>query len=94
MTVQALFTLSVAAGSMSSAGFATATQDLAKKYVGITYGATSALSVVTGSLGTYLTGVILDTWHEWDLVFGTSALVYVAGAAVFAAWFKAERIFD
>jgi hypothetical protein len=32
---QAIFTLSVAAGSMSSAGFATATQDLADKYIGM-----------------------------------------------------------
>jgi hypothetical protein len=32
---QAIFTVSVAAGSMSSAGFATATQDLADKYIGM-----------------------------------------------------------
>jgi len=32
---QAIFTISVAAGSMSSAGFATATQDLADKYIGM-----------------------------------------------------------
>jgi ACS family sodium-dependent inorganic phosphate cotransporter len=32
---QAIFTTSIAAGSLSSAGFGTATQDLAKKYVGM-----------------------------------------------------------
>ena len=35
LPTQAIFTLSVAAGSMSSAGFATATQDLASKYIGM-----------------------------------------------------------
>ncbi|GAB5036511.1 anion transporter chloroplastic-like [Nannochloropsis oceanica] len=91
---QAIFTLSVAAGSMSSAGFATATQDLADKYIGITYGATSALSVIVGSLGTFGTGVILDNLHEWPYVFGIAAGVYVAGAAAFASLYKAEKIFD
>ena len=71
---QALFTMSVAAGAMSSAGFATATQDLASKYRGIIYGASSALSVVMGSVGTYGTGYILDQLHSWDHVFEVRAL--------------------
>ncbi|TFJ88729.1 hypothetical protein NSK_000298 [Nannochloropsis salina CCMP1776] len=91
---QAIFTLSVAAGSMSSAGFATATQDLADKYIGITYGATSALSVIVGSLGTFGTGMILDYSHEWPWVFGIAAGVYATGAVAFAQLYKAEKVFD
>ena len=59
-----------------------------------TYGATSALSVIVGSLGTFGTGVILDNLHEWPYVFGIAAGVYVAGAVAFASLYKAEKIFD
>lgn len=59
-----------------------------------TYGASSALSVIVGSLGTFGTGVILDQAHDWSWVYGIAAGVYVAGAALFAGMYKAQKIFD
>lgn len=59
-----------------------------------TYGASSALSVIVGSLGTFGTGVILDQSHEWGWVYGIAAGVYVAGAVAFAGMYKAHKIFD
>lgn len=59
-----------------------------------TYGASSALSVIVGSLGTFGTGVILDQYHDWTWVYGIAAGVYVAGAALFAGMYKAHKIFD
>jgi hypothetical protein len=106
---------------MSCAGFATATQDLAQKYIGMyvasyaprlltsppkaptdaapppsssTYGVTSALSVVVGSIGTYYTGVLLDQTNSWDTAFQLASSVYLAGAVVFAGWYQARKIFD
>lgn len=59
-----------------------------------TYGATSALSVVVGSIGTYATGLILDQNHSWDMVFSAASVVYVMGAVAFASMYQAKRIFD
>lgn len=59
-----------------------------------TYGASSALSVIVGSIGTFGTGVILDQSHEWGWVYGIAAGVYVAGAVAFAGMYKAHKIFD
>lgn len=59
-----------------------------------TYGASSALSVIVGSLGTFGTGVILDQTHDWTWVYGGAAGVYVAGALLFAGMYKAHKIFD
>lgn len=59
-----------------------------------TYGATSALSVIVGSLGTFGTGMILDYSHEWPWVFGIAAGVYATGALAFAQLYKAEKVFD
>lgn len=39
---------------------------------GVIYGMTSACSAVMGSVGTYLTGVLLDTTDSWVLVFQAS----------------------
>ena len=59
-----------------------------------TYGASSALSVIVGSLGTFGTGVILDQAHDWSWVYGIAAGVYVAGAVLFAGMYKSHKIFD
>ena len=36
------------------------------------YGMTSACAAVVGSVGTYLTGVVLDTTDSWAMVFQVS----------------------
>jgi hypothetical protein len=65
-------------------------QDLKSKYTSIIYGLTSAVSVVTGSLGTYLTGVLLDETHSWVGAFQVTAVVYLIGAVWYGTVYKAE----
>ncbi|CAN0052582.1 unnamed protein product, partial [Discosporangium mesarthrocarpum] len=47
-----------------------------KKYqhTSIIYGLTSVVAVVMGSVGTYLTGVVLDTTDSWATVFQVFSL--------------------
>lgn len=46
--------------------------DFGEQDTGVIYGMTSACSAVMGSVGTYLTGVLLDTTDSWLLVFQAS----------------------
>ncbi|CAN0116474.1 unnamed protein product [Laminaria digitata] len=87
-----LFTLTVALGSCSSAGFGSSVQDLRSKDTGVIYGMTSACAAVVGSVGTYLTGVVLDTTDSWATVFQTTAAVYLVGASIYASFYRAEPL--
>eukprot|EP00611_Tribonema_gayanum_P021218 TRINITY_DN4032_c0_g1_i2.p1 TRINITY_DN4032_c0_g1~~TRINITY_DN4032_c0_g1_i2.p1 ORF type:complete len:447 (+),score=82.74 TRINITY_DN4032_c0_g1_i2:461-1801(+) len=89
-SAQHLFVAAVAFGSCSSVGFASSVQDLKSKYTSIIYGLTSAVSVVTGSVGTYLTGVLLDETHSWASAFQVTAVVYLIGAAWYGSTYKAQ----
>ena len=86
-----LFTLAVASGSCSTAGFGASVQDLKSKYVSIIYSLTSAVSVVAGSIGTYATGVILEKTHNFGFAFQVTALVYLIGATIYCSSYEAKR---
>eukprot|EP00903_Cladosiphon_okamuranus_P014884 g13783.t1 len=88
----ALFTAAVALGSCSSAGFGSSVQDLRARDTGVIYGMTSACSAVVGSVGTYLAGVILDSTDSWSMVFQSTAAVYMVGAFVYGALYRAEPL--
>ncbi len=49
---------------------------------GVIYGMTSAAAAVTGSVGTYLAGVILDTTDSWTMVFQVSSEMSVRGEKI------------
>lgn len=87
---ESLFITAVAFGSCSCVGFASSVQDLKSKYTSIIYGLTSAVSVVIGSFGTYITGVLLDNTHSWSYAFQATALAYFIGAAWYGTVYKAE----
>jgi predicted membrane channel-forming protein YqfA (hemolysin III family) len=89
-SAEQLFTTAVAFGSCSCVGFGASVQDLKSKYTSIIYGLTSAVSVVVGSAGTYLTGVLLDRTDSWSSAFLATAVVYVVGAAWYGSTYKAE----
>jgi MFS family permease len=90
------FVLAVASAACCVAGFGSSVQDLCKspKYVSVVYGITSAPAVLFGSLGVYLTGVVLDQTKSWSLVFQGTALIYVVGAIFYAMNYEARKIFD
>mmetsp|Transcript_25077 Transcript_25077/g.32552 ORF Transcript_25077/g.32552 Transcript_25077/m.32552 type:complete len:586 (-) Transcript_25077:241-1998(-) len=89
-----LFTAAGGFGAFGSSGHAAGTQDLAKKYTGTIYGATSALAVLAGSAGTYVTGVLLDQTGQFSTIFEITAAVYLAGAAWFVTQFESKRVFE
>ncbi|CAM9204440.1 unnamed protein product [Heterosigma akashiwo] len=89
-----LFTLAGGLGAFSSSGHASGTQDLARKYTGLIYGATSALSVLAGTASTYTTGYLLDITGQFSIIFELSAAVYTFGALFFLLNFQSRRIFD
>lgn len=61
---EVLFVVALSLQSCSAAGFGCATQDISSKYASLIYGATSALAVVAGASGQYITGAILDANGE------------------------------
>ena len=63
---EVLFVVALSLQSCSAAGFGCATQDISSKYASLIYGATSALAVVAGASGQYITGAILDANGECE----------------------------
>lgn len=89
------FTVACASAASCVAGFGSSVQDVCKnpKLVSTIYGVTSAPAVLFGSLGVYLTGVVLDSTQSWELVFRGTAVVYFLGAAFYASQYEAKKLF-
>lgn len=89
------FTVACASAASCVAGFGSSVQDVCKnpKLVSTLYGITSAPAVLFGSLGVYLTGVILDSTQSWELVFRGTACIYFLGAAYYASQYEAKKLF-
>lgn len=89
------FTVACASASSCVAGFGSSVQDVCKnpKLVSTLYGVTSAPAVLFGSLGVYLTGVVLDNTQSWELVFRGTAFIYFLGAAYYATQYEAKKLF-
>ena len=60
--------------------------DIAPKHAGAVFGAGNTAATLAGFLAVPLTGLLLDKTDSWTLVFGVTAVHYVAGAVVWAAW--------
>ena len=71
-------------------------QDVCKssKYISIVYSLTSAPAVLVGSVGVYLTGLVLDRTHSFSLVFQGTSLVYLLGAVFYALNYEAKKIIE
>jgi hypothetical protein len=55
---------------------------------------TPAPAVLFGSVGVYLTGVVLDASNQsWELVFRGTAVIYCLGAAYYATQYEAKKLF-
>eukprot|EP00283_Hemiselmis_rufescens_P004826 CAMPEP_0173429042 /NCGR_PEP_ID=MMETSP1357-20121228/7861_1 /TAXON_ID=77926 /ORGANISM="Hemiselmis rufescens, Strain PCC563" /LENGTH=418 /DNA_ID=CAMNT_0014393163 /DNA_START=86 /DNA_END=1338 /DNA_ORIENTATION=- len=89
----ALFVAAVGLGGASSAGFGASLQDISGRYSGLLYGLTSICSSITGAVGVYETGVILDTTHSWSLAFATAAASYGVGGVWYALGYSADPLF-
>jgi len=90
-----LFIGALAAQAFSAAGFGCAAQDISRRYSSLIYGGTSAISVVVGAAGQYLTGAVLEqSGRDFTLMFAATALVELAGVVAWTRWWRSERIFD
>ena len=89
------FTVACASAASCVAGFGSSVQDVCEdpKLVSTLYGITSAPAVLFGSVGVYLTGVVLDSTQSWEIVFRGTALVYFLGAAYYASQYEAKKLF-
>ena len=90
------FVIAVASAATFVAGFGSSTQDIcaSPKYVSVIYSLTSAPAVLVGSLGVYLTGVILDYYHSFSLVFQGTAVIYVLGAIFYIINYDSKKAFE
>lgn len=93
---ETLLTFIVGVQSLSVVGFGSSVQDvcISPKYTSVLYGLTSVPAVMFGSFGVYLTGYILDNYHDdWNAVFQTTAVIYFLGAVFYSAFYKSEKLF-
>jgi hypothetical protein len=82
--------------AFNAAGYLAANQEKAgPKWAGLLYSVTSLPAVMTGTLGVYVTGRVLDlTQQDWSLVFALNAGINLLGAAAFVALYDSKREFD
>ena len=92
----AITALTVAIGctAFTQAGFLVNFQEIGPRYVGALHGMANTAGSLAGIVGTYMTGVILETTGSWSAVLFITAGVYAVGAATWIAFSTGERVFD
>ena len=94
---------SVALGAcaFARAGFAVNHMDIAPRYAGVVMGVSNTAGTLAGVVGVAAAGMVLTTATDgsgdvtgWGAVFGLSAVLVVAGAVIFVAFAKGEKLFN
>lgn len=90
------FIVATASAAACVAGFGSSIQDICKtpRLTAILYGFTSVPAVLLGSFGVFITGVLVDAFHDWKIIFTGVATVYCLGAIFYSLNYKAEKLFD
>lgn len=92
----AIMTLSGFLGSATSCGYMANHADLSTRFAGLTFGIANTAATVPGLVAGPLTATLLrgeaGPGAPWGLVFGVSAAINVAGAAVYRALGGARRV--
>lgn len=95
IAAQLLLTGSVGFQAFNAAGFGAASQEKAgDRWAGLLYSLTSLPGVAFGSIGVFITGKILDSTGQWDLVFGLNGIVNAIAAAFFISFYDSQKEFD
>ena len=55
-------------------------------HAGAIFGAGNTAATLAGFISVPVTGYLLQTFNSWPLVFGITALHYLAGAVVWSLW--------
>jgi ACS family sodium-dependent inorganic phosphate cotransporter len=93
---QAFLMLALTLLPFSAAGNESAVQEKAgKRWVGLLYSVISLPAVMFGTLGVYVTGVVLDmSGQNWSYAFGLNAIVMLLGATAFLTMYDSRREFE
>lgn len=88
-----VFTVTLASGAFSGAGFSSNHQDLATKYASLLFGITNACSSIAGTVAVYATGEVLESTKSWNTVWEFVAATYFIGNLFYLGFARAEKIF-
>lgn len=92
---ESLFVFGVACQSFCAAGFGCGAQDISSRYSSLIYGATSVVAVACGAAGQVFTGWLLEAnGRDFGPMFAVTALVQLAGLAVWLSCWESERAFE
>nr|XP_047124287.1 solute carrier family 17 member 9 isoform X3 [Hydra vulgaris]XP_047124294.1 solute carrier family 17 member 9 isoform X4 [Hydra vulgaris] len=87
-----LMTLIIGGMGANSSGIGMNPQDLAPNHAGLIYGVANTLGAISGMVGVYITGRILDATDEWALVFQLVSIVSLLGGLSFLFFGTGEKI--
>jgi ACS family sodium-dependent inorganic phosphate cotransporter len=90
----AVLTVAIGCTAFTQAGFLVNFQEIGPRYVGALHGMANTAGSFAGIVGTYMTGVILESTGSWRAVLFITAGVYAFGAATWLAFSTGERVFD
>lgn len=94
-TAETIFILMAGCQSVSSAGFGCAAQDISRRLASLIYGGTSAVAVIAGAGGQYITGAVLEaTNRDFTPLFTATAGVEAAGLLVWLLFWDSKRVFE
>ena len=95
-TASFYFIGAISAAAVCVGGFGSSVQDICKssKLTPIIYGITSVPAVLMGSFGVYITGVVLDNYHDWNIIFQGTAIIYCLGALFYSFHYEATKTFE
>ncbi|KAG5182827.1 major facilitator superfamily domain-containing protein [Tribonema minus] len=88
----ALLALGSALSALTLGGVSVSHLDIAPSRAGLIFGAGNTAGTLAGLVAVPLSGWLVDTFHNWDLVLYMFSLSYVIGAVAWVAWVGGEEI--
>ncbi|EFJ49564.1 hypothetical protein VOLCADRAFT_59482 [Volvox carteri f. nagariensis] len=82
----ALITVGLGFSALTLGGVSASHLDVAPRNAGLVFGAGNTAATLAGLVSVPVTGYVLQTTGSWPLVFGITALHYVAGAVAWTIW--------
>jgi len=92
--LQALFLMSIiiALQAFGNCSIALNSQDLAPGHAGSLHGIMNCAGAVSGFVGVYITGWMLEVFGSWSLVWNLQAVISFLGCTVFLIWGTGDRV--
>ncbi|MFP6836325.1 MAG: MFS transporter [Pseudomonadales bacterium] len=90
----AVMSVGNALGACGVGGFGVNHLDIGPKYAGTLIGITNTAGTISGIIGVFISGVILEQTGSWALVFQVAAGVTLFGMAFYLLFASSEKIWD